>query len=216
MPTAPATTTVSRREIDTKQYRPVKREREQPREGEVHVSNAGDVGLYALQAVESFNKDLRDEVVIRGSGFAVAVAITVAELIRHTVPGIHKVMTTGVAELTDTYVPNNESDPQLAVNRRVPYIVITLSKKKQEELPPFSGYAAPPSEEDMKASVQLANVQRLGGSRNPRRASGRRPQGSRGGNRNDGNRNDGNRNDAPRNDRQTTYTDNYAGDGSSQ
>ncbi|CAH8390966.1 unnamed protein product [Eruca vesicaria subsp. sativa] len=71
-----------------------------------------------------------DEVIFKAMGKAINKSVTIAELIKRRIPGIHQHTSIGSIDITDTWEPKEEGLLPIETTRHVSVITITLSKKE--------------------------------------------------------------------------------------
>ena len=117
-------------------------------EGEIRVAVNGNVSNYLAFASNELLEG-RDSIVIKGSGQASKLAVTVSEILKRRVPGLHQHIEVGLLEFTEEFEPVEEGLDRVVEKRRVPCISIQLSKVPLDTKKP--GYQAPLSAAVIKA-----------------------------------------------------------------
>ncbi|KAK9946890.1 hypothetical protein M0R45_012332 [Rubus argutus] len=86
-------------------------------------------------------------------GRAINKTVTIVELIKRRIVGLHQYTTIGSTDITDTWEPLEEGLLPLETTRHVSMIVITLSKKEVNKS--AIGYQPPLPAEMVKASTEI-------------------------------------------------------------
>merc|ERR550514_2222407 len=108
---------------------------------EIRVTAAGRVSAYVAYAAKVFNELNKPQVVVKGTGNALAKAVTAAEIIKRRFKGLHQITTLGYTEIVDEYEPLEEGLDKVTDTRNVSFIEITLSKEPLNTKD--KGYQAP-------------------------------------------------------------------------
>jgi len=108
--------------------REVEKDKKAP-DNEVRVTTQTFIRTYLAYIARLF-QDKHDKVIIKGMGYAVPKAVSLAMLVRHRFKGLHQIVEVNTMELTDRDLV-----------RKVGLISITLSKKELDKS--HIGYSAP-------------------------------------------------------------------------
>ena len=128
-------------------YRRIKKEPDKTEAFEVRVTN--DTLLRSsLAYVARLFDEKHEKVIIKGMGFVISKALSLATLVRHRFLGLHQIVDFGTLEIVDEYFPIEEGLDNVVVKKKVPNIVITLSFKQLEQTHP--GYSAPLPKDDVQ------------------------------------------------------------------
>ena len=95
----------------------------------------------SLGYVAHLFEDKNEKVVIKGMGFVISKAISLATLIRRRFKGLHQLVDFGTLEIVDEYDPIEEGLDHVVVKKKVANVAITLSLAPLDKNHP--GYAAP-------------------------------------------------------------------------
>jgi len=120
---------------------------------EVRLTSVGNVAphlAYALNLLRPENPEspAHDSILLKAMGLGTKNAITLAEILRRRVPGLHQITKIGSVELKDVWEPTEEGLKTVITTRWVASIGITLSKSPLDTTDP--GYQAPLQEEERK------------------------------------------------------------------
>ncbi|KAI6688386.1 hypothetical protein NL676_025214 [Syzygium grande] len=142
-----------REEMD--RYHRVEKPREETPidENEIRITSQGRMRSYITYAMTLLQEKGSKEIVFKAMGRAINKTVTIVELIKRRIVGLHQVTSIGSIDITDTWEPLEEGLVTLETTRHVSMITITLSKK---ELDTSSvGYQPPLPAEMVKASPEL-------------------------------------------------------------
>eukprot|EP01066_Platyproteum_vivax_P006616 Platyproteum_vivax@DN2374_c0_g1_i1.p1 len=154
-------------------YRLVPKERETAGDHEIRVSSNGRIGAYITYAGRLLGEFSKDEIVVTATGNAIPRAVSVVELLKRRIKGLHQLTTTGCREITDDFEPLEEGLDRVTSKRHVAYIEMKLTTRSDIDTK-HPGYQ-PPLAEDMVQAFKPPPA-RGGG-----RGRGGRPRRSRGG-----------------------------------
>ncbi|TQE07552.1 hypothetical protein C1H46_006872 [Malus baccata] len=99
-------------------------------ENEIRITSQGRMRNYITYAMTLLQEKGSDEVVFKAMGRAINKTVTIVELIKRRIVGLHQNTTIGSTDITDIYEPLEEGLDTLETTRHVSMIVITLSKKE--------------------------------------------------------------------------------------
>ncbi|EIE20924.1 alba-domain-containing protein [Coccomyxa subellipsoidea C-169] len=105
------------------------RKTEQPtiQENEVRIMAAGKMRNYISYATTLLTDKGHDAVVLKAMGRAINKTVTIAEIIKRRIMGLHQNTQIGSVDITDTWEPLEEGLNRLETTRHVSVITITLS-----------------------------------------------------------------------------------------
>ncbi|CEM29607.1 unnamed protein product [Vitrella brassicaformis CCMP3155] len=129
-------------------YRRVDKEPEPAKEGEIRVSTNGRVINYVSYASKVLSEREKRELVIKATGNAIHQAVTLVEILKRRVHGIHQLNKCGTLAITDEYLPLEEGLDKVLHTRNVSFIEITVSLDPLKTDDP--GYQAPLSDDMVK------------------------------------------------------------------
>lgn len=109
-------------------YRKVEKPRGVPPDDEIRVTGTGRVGKYVTYADKLFKEQEKQSVTIRATGKAVAIAVSVCEVLKRRFKGLHQLTSIGWIEIIDEYEPLEEGLENRIEKRTVPSITILLTK----------------------------------------------------------------------------------------
>ncbi|XP_062099378.1 uncharacterized protein LOC133805262 isoform X2 [Humulus lupulus] len=141
-------------------------------ENEIRITSQGRMRNYITYAMTLLQEKGSDEIVFKAMGRAINKTVTIVELIKRRIVGLHQNTSIGSTDITDTWEPLEEGLLPLETTRHVSMIVITLSKKELNKT--LIGYQPPLPADQVKASTELD----YDGERSPRgRGRGRNYRG---------------------------------------
>ncbi|XP_057503041.1 glycine-rich cell wall structural protein 2-like [Actinidia eriantha] len=122
-------------------------------ENEIRITSQGRMRNYITYAMTLLQEKGSAEIVFKAMGRAINKTVTIVELIKRRIAGIHQVTSIQSTDITDTWEPLEEGLLPLETTRHVSMITITLSK---EELDTSSvGYQPPLPADQVKASTEF-------------------------------------------------------------
>ncbi|KAJ6306286.1 hypothetical protein OIU78_021576 [Salix suchowensis] len=118
-------------------------------ENEIRITSQGRMRSYISYAMTLLQEKGSNEIVFKAMGRAINKTVTIVELIKRRIVGLHQITSIGSTDITDTWEPLEEGLLPLETTRHVSMITITLSMK---ELNASSiGYQPPLLPEQVKA-----------------------------------------------------------------
>ncbi|KAL6982661.1 ribonuclease P [Sarracenia purpurea var. burkii] len=122
-------------------------------ENEIRITSQGRMRSYITYAMTLLQEKGSAEIVFKAMGRAINKTVTIVELIKRRITGLHQITSIGSTDITDTWEPLEEGLFPLETTRHVSMITITLSKK---ELNTSSvGYQAPLPADQVKPSTEF-------------------------------------------------------------
>ncbi|KAL5847885.1 hypothetical protein ACOSQ3_011409 [Xanthoceras sorbifolium] len=122
-------------------------------ENEIRITSQGRMRSYISYAMSLLQDKGSNEIVFKAMGRAINKTVTIVELIKRRIVGLHQNTAIGSTDITDTWEPLEEGLLPLETTRHVSMITITLSKK---ELNTSSvGYQPPLPAELVKVSTEF-------------------------------------------------------------
>ncbi|CAN8312682.1 unnamed protein product [Cochlearia groenlandica] len=147
-------------------------------ENEIRITSMGRARNYITYAMTLLQEKGSTEVNFKAMGRAINKSVTIAELIKRRIPGLHQNTSIGSTDITDTWEPLEEGLLPIETTRHVSMITITLSK---EELNTSSvGYQCPIPLEMVKPLAEIDYEGREGSPRGRGRRGRGRGRGGRG------------------------------------
>ncbi|XP_059459497.1 uncharacterized protein LOC132189039 [Corylus avellana] len=121
---------------------------------EIRITSQGRMRNYITYAMSLLQEEKgSNEIVFKAMGRAINKTVTIVELIKRRIVGLHQNTSIGSTDITDTWEPLEEGLLPLETTRHVSMITITLSKN---ELNTSSvGYQPPIPAEQVKASTDF-------------------------------------------------------------
>ena len=98
---------------DLEKYKKVRAERDQVVDDVIRVNRKSPASTFVDQIIAKFNDDKVKEVVLSSLGAAISKTITIAEVIKHRIPGVHQVNEIKTIVLDDAYEPLEEFKSEL-------------------------------------------------------------------------------------------------------
>mmetsp|Transcript_35196 Transcript_35196/g.78849 ORF Transcript_35196/g.78849 Transcript_35196/m.78849 type:complete len:189 (-) Transcript_35196:241-807(-) len=159
-------------------YKLVKKERQPAPEGEIRVTAVGRVAAYVSYIAKLLVDEGKDKVEIKAQGNALAKAVTLAEVAKRRIKGLHQITKVGSSEIEDEYEPLEEGLDKVVTKRFTSVVEITLSKTALDTS--ALGYQAPLPEDQVK-EVDLEELSRprgrKGGGKGPSKGKGKGDKG---------------------------------------
>ncbi|KAA8528780.1 hypothetical protein F0562_036135 [Nyssa sinensis] len=122
-------------------------------ENEIRITSQGRMRSYITYAMTLLQEKGSTEIVFKAMGRAINKTVTMVELIKRRIAGLHQITSIGSTNITDTWEPLEEGLLPMETTRHVSMITITLSKN---ELNTSSvGYQPPLPAEQVKASTEF-------------------------------------------------------------
>ncbi|XP_058225505.1 uncharacterized protein LOC131334489 [Rhododendron vialii] len=122
-------------------------------ENEVRITSQGRMRSYITYAMTLLQEKGSTEIVFKAMGRAINKTVTIVELIKRRIVGLHQITSIASTDITDTWEPLEEGLLPLETTRHVSMITITLSKK---ELNTSSvGYQHPIPADQVKAFAEF-------------------------------------------------------------
>ncbi|XWS20913.1 hypothetical protein CRYUN_Cryun30bG0010100 [Craigia yunnanensis] len=122
-------------------------------ENEIRITSQGRMRSYITYAMTLLQEKGSNEIVFKAMGRAINKTVTIVELIKRRIAGLHQITSIGSTDITDMWEPLEEGLLPLETTRHVSMITITLSKK---ELNTSSvGYQSPLPADQVKASIEI-------------------------------------------------------------
>lgn len=160
-------------------YEKVKKSQDRPEDNEVRIGNNSRVGAQVKYIISQFNDKDAKEVILRTVGGAITKIITIAEVVKHRVKGIHQLNDIGTQVFEDIYEPLEEGLDRLVFTRKVTSFTVTLSKVALDTA--HYGYQEPIPEEEVEENFNVSehrehreHRERRGGYGGDRRGGDRR------------------------------------------
>ncbi|PHT28158.1 hypothetical protein CQW23_32239 [Capsicum baccatum] len=139
---------------------------------EIRITSQGRMRSYITYAMTLLQEKESDEIVFKAMGRAINKTVTIVELIKRRIVGLHQVTSITSTDITDTWEPLEEGLLPLETTRHVSMITISLSKKELDKN--AVGYQPPLPADQVKVSTDFD----YDGEGSP--SGGRRGRGGRG------------------------------------
>eukprot|EP00741_Cyanophora_paradoxa_P005034 tig00000842_g4876.t1 len=118
-------------------------------ENEIRITTQGKMRNYISYATNLFQGEKNaNEVVLKAMGRAINKTVTIAEIIKRRIPGLHQLTKIDSTDITDVWEPIEEGLNKLETTRHVSMVTITLSKLQLDSSLP--GYQPPIPEDQVK------------------------------------------------------------------
>ncbi|XP_044474463.1 ribonuclease P protein subunit p25-like protein [Mangifera indica] len=122
-------------------------------ENEIRITSQGRMRSYITYAMSLLQEKGSNEVVFKAMGRAINKTVTIVELIKRRIVGLHQNTAIGSTDITDMWEPLEEGLLPLETTRHVSMITITLSKKELNTS--AVGYQPPLPAEQFRASTEF-------------------------------------------------------------
>ncbi|XWS14427.1 hypothetical protein CRYUN_Cryun35bG0008600 [Craigia yunnanensis] len=122
-------------------------------ENEIRITSQGRMRSYITYAMTLLQEKCSNEIVFKAMGRAINKTVTIVELIKRRIVGLHQNTSIGSTDITDTWEPLEEGLLPLETTRHVSMITITLSKKELNMS--SAGYQPPLPADQVKASTEI-------------------------------------------------------------
>ncbi|XP_057773768.1 5'-3' exoribonuclease 2-like [Salvia miltiorrhiza] len=122
-------------------------------ENEIRITSQGRMRSYITYAMTLLQEKGSDEVVFKAMGRAINKTVTIVELIKRRIVGLHQITAIQSTDITDTWEPLEEGLQILETTRKVSMVTITLSKKDLDMN--NVGYQPPIPADQVKVSTEL-------------------------------------------------------------
>lgn len=117
-------------------------------DNEVRVTTVGRLHSYINYAASLIQEKHHRAVVLKGMGRAINKTVSLAEILKRRIGGLHQNTEIGSVDITDTWEPKEEGLNTLELTRHVSVITITLSSDPLDVSTP--GYQPPVPDEEVK------------------------------------------------------------------
>ncbi|XP_075485596.1 uncharacterized protein LOC142525250 [Primulina tabacum] len=122
-------------------------------ENEIRITSLGRMRSYITYAMSLLQEKESDEIVFKAMGRAINKTVTIVELIKRRIVGLHQITSIQSTDITDTWEPLEEGLQTLETTRKVSMITITLSKNDLDKT--NIGYQPPIPADQVKVSTEL-------------------------------------------------------------
>ncbi|XP_071698235.1 uncharacterized protein [Rutidosis leptorrhynchoides] len=99
-------------------------------ENEIRITSQGRMRNYITYAMNLLQEKGSSEIVFKAMGRAINKTVTIVELIKRRIVGLHQITSIGSIDITDTWEPLEEGLLPLETTRHVSMITVTLSIKE--------------------------------------------------------------------------------------
>ncbi|RAL47402.1 hypothetical protein DM860_013367 [Cuscuta australis] len=147
-------------------------------ENEIRITSQGRMRNYITYAMTLLQEKEAEQIVFKAMGRAINKAVTIVELIKRRIVGLHQITSITSADVIDTYEPLEEGLLPLENTRHVSMITVTLSKKELNTK--NVGYQMPIPKEQVKVVMETYYEERSPTGRGRGRHGGRGRGGPRG------------------------------------
>lgn len=114
-------------------YKKVRSEREAVPEGIIRVNRTINARQFIEQVLETFNEQKKDSITLSSLGEAITKTVTIAEIVKHRIPGLHQVNEISTIVIDDEYEPTEEGLEKLTLQRKLTCLQIHLSKSAPKD-----------------------------------------------------------------------------------
>ncbi|KAK6131318.1 hypothetical protein DH2020_034947 [Rehmannia glutinosa] len=122
-------------------------------ENEIRITSQGRMRSYITYALTLLQEKGSDDIVFKAMGRAINKTVTIVELIKRRIVGLHQITAIQSTDITDTWEPLEEGLQTLETTRKVSMVTITLSKKELDKA--NIGYQPPIPADQVKVSTEL-------------------------------------------------------------
>jgi len=171
---ATASTPATQADVKMEKYRKVRSEREAVPDGIIRVNRNIQARVFIDQVLEEFNTKNKESVTLSSLGEAITKSVTIAEIVKHRVAGLHQVNEISTIVIDDEYEPTEEGLEKMIVSRKLTCLQIVLSKNAPKDAS-IAGYQEPIPDSEVNPEAGPEDDARR---QNPRRG-GRRPNTTR-------------------------------------
>ncbi|XP_073146091.1 uncharacterized protein [Henckelia pumila] len=136
-------------------YHKVQKPREETSigENEIRITSQGRMRSYISYAMNLLQEKGSDEIVFKAMGRAINKTVTIVELIKRRIVGLHQIIAIQSVDIIDTWEPLEEGLQTLETTRKVSMVTITLSKKQLDK--ENIGYQQPIPIDQVKVATEL-------------------------------------------------------------
>lgn len=134
--------------MDRYQRVPVPREPEEHAENEVRITSQGKSRSYISYGTNLLSEKGHTSVILKAMGKAINKTVTIAEIMKRRIAGLHQNTSISSVELRDHWEPKEEGLDPIDTTRHVSVITITLSKEPLDSSLP--GYQPPLPESEVR------------------------------------------------------------------
>nr|XP_016497942.1 PREDICTED: ATP-dependent RNA helicase A-like isoform X2 [Nicotiana tabacum]XP_033508040.1 ATP-dependent RNA helicase A-like isoform X2 [Nicotiana tomentosiformis] len=120
---------------------------------EIRITSQGRMRSYITYAMTLLQENTSDEIVFKAMGRAINKTVTIVELIKRRIVGLHQITSITSTDITDTWEPLEEGLLPLETTRHVSMITMTLSKKELDKN--NIGYQPPIPADQVKVSTDI-------------------------------------------------------------
>ena len=129
-------------------YRKVRSERDAVPDGIIRVNRNIQARVFIDQVLDEFNQKNKQTVTLSSLGEAITKSVTIAEIVKHRVPGLHQVNEISTIVIDDEYEPIEDNLDRMKVSRKLTCLQITLSKSAPADTS-VPGYQPPIPESEV-------------------------------------------------------------------
>ncbi|KZV20119.1 hypothetical protein F511_00976 [Dorcoceras hygrometricum] len=122
-------------------------------ENEIRITSQGRMRSYITYAMSLLQEKESAEIVFKAMGRAINKTVTIVELIKRRIFGLHQITSIQSTDITDTWEPLEEGLQTLETTRKVSMITITLSKADLDKT--NIGYQPPIPADQVKVSTEV-------------------------------------------------------------
>ncbi|XP_051124368.1 uncharacterized protein LOC127246824 [Andrographis paniculata] len=136
-------------------YQKVERPRDETRidENEIRITSQGRMRSYITYAMGLLQEKGSDDIVFKAMGRAINKTVTIVELIKRRIVGLHQITSIQSTDIVDTWEPLEEGLQTLETTRKVSMVTITLSRKELDKT--NIGYQPPIPADQVKVAAEL-------------------------------------------------------------
>ena len=132
-------------------YKKIRSEREAVPDGIIRVNRTIQARNFIDHVLDEFNNKGKETVTLSSLGQAITKAVTIAEIVKHRIAGLHQVNEINTIIIDDEYEPieGEEELDKMTVSRKLTCLQITLSKSAPKDHATIPGYQPPIPESEV-------------------------------------------------------------------
>jgi len=125
---------------------------------EIRVTTQGKMRRYISYATSLLQDKQCEEITLKAMGKAINKTVSIAEIIKRRIPGLHQITEIDSTDIKETYTPNEEGLDRVETTRHVSSILISLSTREPDTS--AIGYQPPIPDTEVKSSPGYSSFPR--------------------------------------------------------
>jgi len=152
-------------------YKKIRSEREAVPDGIIRVNRTIQARNFIDHVLDEFNNKGKDTVTLSSLGQAITKAVTIAEIVKHRIAGLHQINEINTIIIDDEYEPieGEEELDKMTVSRKLTCLQITLTKTAPKDAAKIAGYQPPIPESEVNPDAGPEDESRRQNDRRNRR-----------------------------------------------